>query len=445
MALFELFFIVIILFLITINITKDLFSPSSIILLSYILSILCFIINMKDWNYDIHYNTVIIIVVGLLSFLITSFIIRVNRHALKDDIQGNSEDNKFIVREIDVPKVNLLIANTVSLSIMLLYFYFFIKSIGGISKIFDTSNMINYRYNLAFKKISSIPTLVNFLTKYCRALSIVYAYILINNLAVNKFNFKEIKFNTNFLYLINGILIYIPLPLMSGSRFDLIVLLITMFMIGYIMLKQYYNYKIKLYSLVKIIVVFIIVLILFSEARYIVGRTNNSNTVKYISSYLGGSIVSFDMYLQEKHVAKQYVGQEIFEGIRKFMLQISLISETEKQSTIGEFRQMPNGIVIGNVYTAFRKMYNDFKYVGVIVLQWLMAIIYNKMYYSLFSKKSTNIVDNRLIICSSIYYALFLHSYSEFFFSTILSFNYLMILLFVYVIEKFLFRIKIKY
>ena len=65
MLIFVLFGIVLIMWLATLAISKDIFCPSSIICESYIIAILSAIYNIKNWNLELHINTFFVILIRI--------------------------------------------------------------------------------------------------------------------------------------------------------------------------------------------------------------------------------------------------------------------------------------------------------------------------------------------------------------------------------------------
>ena len=102
-----------------------------------------------------------------------------------------------------------------------------------------------------------------------------------------------------------------------------------------------------------------------------------------------------------------------------------------------------NGLVIGNVYTAFRKMHHDFGVFGIMIFQMIQAVIITIYYEKIKNMKDINKISISIIFYSAISFSIFLHSYSEFFFSVVLSFNYMAFFALIYIIKYIVTKIKI--
>ena len=67
--------LIILIFLISLVITRDIFSPACIMCETYILATVSAIFNIDKWGINLHDNTVNTILFGIVSFVIVSVII----------------------------------------------------------------------------------------------------------------------------------------------------------------------------------------------------------------------------------------------------------------------------------------------------------------------------------------------------------------------------------
>ena len=178
---------------------------------------------------------------------------------------------------IDVKQYKLIIIDLISVFIFILYLNFFIKAIGGISALADFSNaMIIYRSKTLFHQLTLIPGWVNFMSKICRAVAYIYTYILINNLIIKKRK-DCLKQKNLFLYIL-GILVYLPITVMSGGRYDLIVYILFIIIIWSIIYTIEHKKKLQPNKIIKIGIIIFIILIAFSNFKGLVGRSSDSSS-----------------------------------------------------------------------------------------------------------------------------------------------------------------------
>lgn len=439
-----LFGIVILFFIISFFITRDIFSPSCILCESYILAIFFAMLNISKWSINLGNNTVILIIIGILSFLIPANLFYMYYKIKKKDKSFFTEETLEKVREkkkIEYKKFFLYILIFVELIITIVYIAFVFKQIGGISSFSQFSNaMTKYRYAISYDSTIQVPTLIKQGTKLTKAIIYVFTYIEIHNFIFEKVNKKKYKISK---LLIGSIVLFAIQAILTGGRTELIIYFIYALMISYIIYNTYFNtqYKTKgIKSILKIVLIFFIVIYLFSSVRTIFGRNNQDSFIDYVSRYFGGSIELLDLYMKEPIVKSDILGKETFEGINKMLNSLGII---DASYTIHlEFR-IVNGINLGNVYTSFRRMYQDFGYIGVFILQIILASIYSIFYERVKNKKNIDYICISVIMYAVIIHGLFLNSFSDFFYSTILSINYINILFYIVFVKFFITKIKV--
>lgn len=335
------------LLLFALAIDKDFFSPSAILCEAYVLSTICAIYMRGTWNFTIHEDTVFVILVGNIWFIFVGLITKL---MLKKRNRTVVASNMGL---ISYSKNNLLILDAVCLIIVALYIFSFFKILGGLNFTSFFRMMTYYKNNM--DELEGIPTVVNQSFKLVRASAYIGLFIYLNNFMVSKINRWDLK-------LLFPAVCFAPTTLLTGGRFDLIIFLIYVVVL-WIFFRRYY-YERKIFSMkfvIKVLATFLIILLIFSNTRILVGRTNTLDSLPYISSYFGGSLQCFDVYLLRNGTSAQssYFGQELFSGIYKFFVQFRIIDEIGGTGDLGAF-VTANSVVVGNVYTAYRKIVHDF-------------------------------------------------------------------------------------
>lgn len=431
---YYLLFIIIVLFLIVLLIDKDIFSPSAIICESYILSICCAIINKDVWNLTMSKKTMYLLLLGISMFIIVSeLIVHIK---LKNTIKTKNSEKTF--NKIEINKTYYRIFVIIQIITIFVYFSYVLKVVGGISSFSNFSNLMNYyRENTSYGELDTgIPTIVNQFVKISKILAYFSSYIFIVNRSIDKKNGKKDKEN-NFLYCVS-IVSYGILSLLSGGRFDLIAFcissIVTWKIVSDIISENKGLNNIK--NVMKILVVTLIIMIAFSNLRNIVGRTNKEGLVEYISKYFGGSIQLLDLYMENPTMNKDVLGKETFYGINRTLSKFGLVKNYKMHL---EFRAK-NGIVIGNVYTSFRNFYSDFGIYGVIILQIILSIFWSLYYKKIKRKNDLKKFDINLVIYCMYINTLFLHSFRDSFFSTVITISTITTIIYLLIVKKIIIK-----
>lgn len=334
------------LLIIILALEKDFFSPSAILCEAYILSTICALYMKEVWNFTIHAKTVWIILLGNIWFVAIGFITRIMSKEKGRIFNSVQEAN-----DIYYSSGSLLFLNYLCILILVIYAYFFFQMFSGFN-FASFSRMMTY-YRLNGDEIEGIPTIVGQSVKIVRAAAYICLFVFLNNFVVKKR--KDVS-------LLVPIICFAPITLLSGGRFDLVIF-VVFGMTSWILIKYcYYGKKaINIRSISKIAFLILVVLFVFSNTRGLVGRTDKTDFISYICSYLGGSLQCFDVYLLRngETVQSSYWGQELLAGMYKLLSQFHMIEEMERSKDLGTFITA-NSVVVGNVYTAYRKMIHDF-------------------------------------------------------------------------------------
>ena len=421
--------LIILIFLISLVITRDIFSPACIMCETYILATVSAIFNIDKWGINLHDNTVNTILFGIVSFVIVSVII-----SLYYKLNKNKKEVKKELKFIKYHKKTMLFLIGIQAVCLLIYFYFFIKALGDLSR-YDSLNYL-MRYFRFFVDIEEdIPMLVNQLMKYSKAMAYICGYIFIHN----KFIAIKTKTKSKDNFLLISILLFMVNSLLTAGRFEMMILILALVVMWYIVMFYYNEKGFTINTFMKLIFVLLLAILLFSVSKTIVGRQGDASVLDDFTEYFGGSIQIFDVYLQEEQVPTK---QELFSGILKFLRKLKIVESQVIDTGLATYIES-NGLVVGNVYTAFRKMHHDFGVFGIMIFQMVQAVIITIYYEKIKNMKDINKISISIIFYSAISFSIFLHSYSEFFFSVVLSFNYIAFLALIYIIKYVLTKIKI--
>ena len=125
MNLYIIIITLIILLLIALFLSKNVFSPVSILIISYLFSAFLIIPNIDSWSVDLHNITRNIILIGIISFFLGYFCY----------FMFNRDDKKTVTENkyYKIPNFSKYFFITLETSALILNFYFISKIVGGIN------------------------------------------------------------------------------------------------------------------------------------------------------------------------------------------------------------------------------------------------------------------------------------------------------------------------
>ena len=238
--------------------------------------------------------------------------------------------------------------------------------------------------------------------------------------------------------------------ILTGGRNPLLQLLVAALMMYYLLKKkiQGYSRKFNRKFTFKLLSIVVIVLIAFSNMRFLVGRTNTLNTFDYLAMYIGAPIKLFDMFIQNPpSKVHELFGQETFINLWTWLGTFTHDSRMTGLIMNKEFRTF-NGLQLGNVYTAFREYYFDFGIVGVIILPFIHSVFFTTFYQKISQNKTNwkkNEFDLQIILYSYLSVALVYYSIDDRLFQRFLSRGTFRELIFLVLFAVLLPRIRISF
>ena len=417
---------------------KDILAPSVLTCGVFIISISFALININYWGINYTSKTFIIMLVGILSFVIPGYFFNAN------SIKNSDKLKKFFNYDHIIKPDKKILFLLLIIDIVITIFY--IKEVYRISII--GGNNIGYfgmaSYYRSYTAMSSeaeqLSTFLNQLLKLSRALGFVSIFVIAYNSQIKK-SFKRDMVLWIF------ILIAVLQNILGGGRGIMLWLAGTAFTSIYICNMSKYEWKRKInFKYIKNgIKVLAIILVVFYALKYFVRLGNSVNSfMDYISYYTGGSIENFNLYLKNPPYNSHLLfGQETFMGIYKTLDKLNLMSVANVYFQNGnlEMRFSNTGIVLGNVYGAIRRYYNDFGIIGVSILQFLCSIFYNK-YYIRIKKNKVKDYKWSVLFYSYLSYHMFDMAIDDMFYKSFISFNMITSFIVLYVVYYILVKVK---
>lgn len=349
----------------------DWLAPAVIVTLSFLFSVACAACNVQHWGIDLGLQTTLTLLGGVLLFGLFCLLFR---SGLKTGKNTKSTIATSGVRYIPIKRSHQLLLLLFFVVTLAIYYRYLSQSFSnlGVTGQDWKDMMSSYRQASASTEdsyLTNMPTWVTYLYNTMHALAFVVLYIVINNI------FARTDKPSRDLSLYLCMAIYLVSVILRSGRLPILEYAFAAALIAWILWHRVHGWRgtVHLGYVIAIIAGAIGVLALFSALRWLVGRTNDADFFTYITGYAGGSIQLFDLFLKDPAPSNGIFGQETFRGIvsaigRHFNSALTFSWQLE-------FRYS-NGIMLGNVYTAFRYWIYDFGYLGWFVMLIVYALIY---------------------------------------------------------------------
>lgn len=414
----------------------DLCSPSFVLCVSYILSVSAAIINIQSWHIDYHVNSYLVIIAGIFCFIVVEWIICSIYHPshsilTRQGLYESSRASKTHENLKNVGRNKIFIGIIFQTVTMVLY----IREVYRISLIAGnhgkyTTMMSYYNYAVNYLSLNSAQSM-DFIVTQMYSISLSIAYI---SFFAFIYNFVYSK-RVNSLYLVSPI-IFMLNSVFTGSRSGITNFIIFSLVIFYIIhyRKNGMHHRNNMKYVLRVLVIGCAFLLLFVGIKQLVGRTDITSPIDYITGYMGGSIQLFDIYMQQSHDASNYrIGSETFFAIYKFLSKKGIFDTTV-------FRNLPFVSLSGtsyNVYTAFRRYIDDFGIIGAMILQAVFSGFYSTYYYYIKNHLNRLRSDFSIILYGMIFFPIVFHAFDDMFFSSLLSFGFILQIVYTFAVFHF--------
>ena len=417
---------------------KDIMNPGNVICLSFAFAVICALFNIERWAINIKTQTYCYIMLGLVCYSLPGIAIYslIHPRIITDGQDSNSIRNVKLLkrlmpnRKFVVDKIFIWLIVFFDMAVLMLFALEILRISGG-----GDITKIMYAYRHA-KEGESVSLLTNQLLRILVAFSYVSLYVFIYNIYYCKDKLK------NNITLLLPVVFHLFKAFLSSGRYEFLILFIYCFsVIAFLYyLENHCTFRVNARTLRYMIVGVVALVLFFYEIREIMGRdTYDEDIITYITAYFGGSIQLFDQYLKTYDGPTSTVlGAVTFNSVYKYIIKFFHI--TLDLGTSGEFRRASTGILIGNVYTTFRKYLQDFGVWGLVICPIIASVVWNIFYHFTLTSGS----HYSRIVYSYLLYAQVLSSYSEQFFSVYLSIDIIMIVFMIYVAYECLKHVRIK-
>lgn len=441
-------YLLLIVFLIMLYLTfkkfdKDIIAPPVVLVAGYTLSIVCAVVNVKNWGIDLHLNTFFVLVYGTLLFVITGYIVK---KWMEKKYTCYEVNNHQKLMPISIKTKYLYVYIAFQILVMIIWVW----------NIYTITNSLGYYENFAermvtFRKWNSygIDWINNYFYVFLNQfnqISMISPYLFLYIIVYNYFVNKNLH-NSTFLFI--SIILSIMQIFLTGGRLNVIALFLSCCLYYFLFYYKYYNrrFLIDRKFLMKLFILLICGGIGFYYTKVIVGRGDDINIgdiIPYLTMYVGGPIQLLDMFLQKPIEVSDIWGKEVFSTLNFQLIRFGILNIKPYIIHL-EFRTAETGAFLGNIYTAYRSYIYDFGFIGLTILPIIFSGFVNYLYYMVIYKCKFSKVNLMFLFYSSIFWVIFFDFVRSFFFSVICSFIVIKQLIFLIILTAIFvkgFRIK---
>lgn len=385
---------------------REFLSPSIVFCLSFVFSTTWAVIYSAQWELGLHFNTFLVILLGVLSFVAGAFMQKRFYH-----LSHRKSATIGTPIQIKISNIKMVIVIIIELIIIVLSIKG-IKDVTGFQNLSAAINCFDQR-----NKFSQHPLSLPRYLSFPRTALIAYGYWIGYVIVSNYFAKKKMSI----LQIISFILAIIP-HLLSGGRGGAVnVLLAFVLLFGFFSVKKkrFYNYHIKTKYVVIGLIAAIIVISSFQRVGVLLGRNIVTTGMDLIAGYCGADVKNLDLFLQESVQKSDIWGSQTFINIYRWI--------GPKIGMDGYYYQLylpfrsVNGHSLGNVGSAFYSYYYDFGMSGVIILSLIMGLISQYIYEKCKKAKYEKFPNIYILTYSYIYPTLFFSFFSNKFYELCLT------------------------
>lgn len=376
---------------------RSIINPSFLITLGFFFSSLNLLANQSLWKFN-SILTVSLILYGLIAFLIGCIVVKVGFS--KDNFVGISQ---IYFNSLDLRFTFYAVFQVILYSVILIWI---IKSqgqgfsFGGMSAALSSFHQNNLLGLIELPSVLNILNILNFSGVYLT----FYIYLY--------FRTKKIKVPR--IIKVNCVIALIG-SLFTGNRtvFSMyIIAILVMYLLDDEKMHKKFN-TLDIRSLLLASFSIIFVSICFVLIASFQGRTQENVNVFYnFSTYLGGPLKNLEIFVNNNVMNRQIFGGQTFMDTYNW-LSTSFGIPNVKIVNLSRYNFLLGNVGLGNVYSIYMPLYNDFGFLGSMIAMFLFGAFSQYMYYSALLKKAHFQISYYTIFYSYLSFALVMSFFSN--------------------------------
>lgn len=365
----------------------DFFRPSVVLSTVMLLSSLSAEYLSFIWKFELEFTTLLIYVTSVLIIIIVD-----NGLFLSRKIIHKKSQIVFIQTYLILD----IIAISIGFVTIVWHFFYLRQTFGNGAWLLLAAQ---YRRNVVWDSLEkAIPSGLARLIKWCEYFAYIYAYIIINNIVAKK---KEDKLR---ILQIVPIILYCFDSLLLGARGYIIYVAIACVVYFYVLnqRKNGWRFRDAKKYVKRIGIIFVVLAAAFIIYGSFIGKKDEGGIIYKLSVYLGGGIGLFNDFVQVGGEPSPGFGAVTFVNMNKFLARYISIPDYSR------FYQFEFRYDWGNIYTAVRRYYQDFGFIGVVICMIILSYVFSIIYYRIRKDYSKHIFDIKLLVYGIMARSLFL-------------------------------------
>lgn len=387
---------------------------------------------LDKWSLNLSLNTTRFIIIGLVTFVLVSYITYFFYKSFSNYNVNNVSDISLTNLNIKIEKWKIDVLLALELISLILTLLFIIKNYGtNIS-----AAIFSYRNNANSGSDSNIlPGPIKLIRRIAIASGYIDLFLLLDGFIYKVKNNRSSEIICFILALLNGF--------MLGGRGDGIQLIIAA-IVQYLALRTSIYKRISIKPFLVISVILLIIGSTFIQIGNLLGRQMEFLNFKdYMAVYLSAELKNLDIL-----VSTNPTGHPISQSLTLLNIINSLGKTLSMPSWIHQFNipfRYYGNYALGNVGTIFYPFIYDGGKFGIIVYTTIMAIICQISYQKFLNFKGKSVINISLIFYSYLFYTIIFSFFSNKFYEMIFNTSFLWTLVSWFLLRYFLLKIKIKF
>lgn len=393
------------------------------------------IFYVKAWDLDFSSNTILVLFGGTLLFLVVSIMLQGFNSSSRKASRSSKQIAEIVKKKININRWKLIVLVVFQITVIVLYASYIMQNVSGLTLIEKISVLNSTNKFGGVEATIKFPLILNLMYSFSTSSAYLLVYILLHGII---FKYKQHR-----MLLISSIMLSVLTYMLRGDRFPTIALLVATLVQAYFIFGRARNWEnvLNYKFILRCILLAVVAISVFPIFGEFLGRNNNLSLGNYMAVYLSAQLKNLDIYIRRGTFGCDISNWQTLYSLINFIGRRFGISQW-----IYDFDQpfiSLNGYNLGNVYTAFYWYLHDGGYVGVIIFIILFAVTSYFFFQRAAFGRQKQEINLNVILYSYLYYGIVFSFFSNRYFSALVSFDLVKMVLSWVLLRCFFTRIKL--